>query len=102
MKHLKYGSLVCLLVFSWLASAVFASSWTCQTAGLTRQVVVFYPEAPARLPCKVFFAKPTENVLPRVLWEAQNTHNYCEHKAAEFVEKLTSSGWHCSRDEPEE
>lgn len=102
MKHLNYGSLACLLVFPWLAPEVSASSWVCTNAGLTRQVVVFYPEAPARLPCKVFFAKPTENVLPRALWEAQNTLNYCEDRAAEFVEKLNSSGWHCLRDDPEQ
>ena len=102
MKYLNLGSLVCLFVFPGLASEVCASSWTCQNAGITRQVVVFYPEAPARLPCKVFYARPMEDVLPRALWEAKNTQNYCEHKAAEFVEKLGSSGWHCSSDELEE
>jgi len=98
MKYLNSGSLLCLLVFSWLAADVSASSWTCRKTGLTRQVVVFYPDAPVRLPCKVFLAKPEENVLPRVLWEAENTQNYCEHKAAEFVEKLGSLGWRCFSD----
>ena len=92
---------VCLLVFLGLASEVSASTWTCQKAELTRQVVVFYPEAPARLPCKVFYAKPKENVLPRVLWEGKNTKNYCEHKATEFIEKLSSLGWHCFSDDLE-
>ena len=96
MKYLNYGSPVCLLVFLALASDVSASpSWTCQNAELTRHVVVFYPEAPARLPCKVFYSKPKENVLPRALWESQNTQNYCERKAEEFIEKLSSSGWRC-------
>ena len=85
MKYLNFRSPVCLLVFLGLASEVSASSWTCQIDELTRQVVVFYPEAPARLPCKVFFAKQKENVLPRALSEAKNTQNYCEHKAAEFI-----------------
>lgn len=67
-----------------------------------RQVVVFYPEAPARLPCKVFYAKPKENVLPRTLWKATNAENYCEHKAAEFVEQLGSWGWRCFRDDLEQ
>jgi hypothetical protein len=64
-------------------------------------VVVFYPGAPARLPCKVFYSKPDENVVPHVLWEASNTQNYCERKAAEFVEKLSSSGWRCLSDDLE-
>ena len=99
MKHLKLLSPVCLLVFPGLASEVSASSWTCQKAELTRQVVVVYPEAPERLPCKVFYARPKENVLPRALWEAKNTQNYCEHKAAAFIEKLSSLGWRCSGDD---
>jgi len=101
MKYLNFGFPVYLLFFPGLASEVSASSWTCQQAELTRQVVVFYPEAPARLPCKVFYAKPTENVLPRALWEAKNKQNYCEHKAAEFIEKLSSLGWHCFSDDHE-
>ena len=96
MKYLNFGSPVCLLVFLGLASEVSASSWICHQGELTREVVIFYPDAPARLPCKVFYAKPNENVLPRALWEASSTQNYCEQKAAEFIEKLSSSGWRCS------
>jgi hypothetical protein len=99
MKYLNFRFPVYLLVFLALASEVSASAWTCQKAGITRQVVVFYPEAPARLPCKVFYAKPNENVLPRALWESQNTQNYCERKAVEFIEKLSSSGWNCFSDD---
>ena len=101
MKYLNSGSLLCLLVLPGLAADVSASSWTCRNNGLTRHVVVFYPQAPARLPCKVFLARPDENVLPRVLWEAENTQNYCEHKAAEFVERLGSLGWRCSGEDLE-
>jgi len=101
MKYLIFGHTLCLLVFLGPASEVSASSWTCRKADLTRQVVVFYPEAPARLPCKVFYAKPKEDVLPRALWEARNKQNYCEHKAAEFIEKLNSLGWRCFSDDHE-
>ena len=101
VPFLNFASPVCLLVFLGLASEVSASSWTCQSAELTRQVVVFYPEAPARLPCKVFYSRPKENVLPRALWEAKNTQNYCERKAAEFIENLSSSGWRCFSDDLE-
>ena len=99
MKYLNFGSPVCLLIFLGLASEVSASTWPCQQAGRTREVVVFYPEAPARLPCKVFYSKPNENVLPRVLWEATSTQDYCEHKATEFIEKMSSSGWRCVHDD---
>jgi hypothetical protein len=102
MKYLNFKSSVCLLVIPGLASEVSAGSWTCQQAELTREVVVVYPEAPARLPCKVFYAKPKENVLPRVLWEGKNTQNYCERKAAGFVKKLSSSGWRCLGGEEEQ
>jgi hypothetical protein len=101
MKYLDIRSSVCLLVFLGLASEVSASSWMCQKTELTREVLIFYPEAPARLPCKVFYSRPKENVLPRVLWEAKNTQNYCERKAAEFIEKLRSSGWRCLSDDLE-
>ena len=102
MTYLNYRFPVCLLLFLAQAQEVSASSWTCQQGELTRQVVVFYPEAPAQLPCEVFYAKPTENILPRALWKATNKQNYCEHKAAEFVDKLRSMGWNCSSDDPEE
>ena len=101
MKYLNPGPPVCLLVILALASDVSAGAWTCQNGEITRHVVVYYPEAPVRLPCKVFYAKPEENVLPRALWEANNTQNYCEYKAAEFIEKLSSSGWHCFSDDLE-
>jgi len=95
MKYLNSGYPVCLLLILGLASEVSASTWSCQNGGITRQVIVYYPEAPARLPCKVFYAKPDENVLPHAVWEGKNTKNYCEHKAVDFVEKLRSLGWRC-------
>lgn len=98
MKCLVSGVPLSLLVLLGLAAEVFASSWTCQQAGLTRHVVIFYPEAPAQLPCKVFYSRPEENVMPRALWEAKNTRNYCERKAVEFIERLNSAGWSCIRD----
>ena len=101
MKYLSFGPPVFLLVFLVLASEVSASSSTCTKAELTRQVIVFYPGVPARLPCKVFYTKPKENVLPRALWEAKNTQNYCKRKAAEFIEKLSLLGWHCFSDDLE-
>jgi len=102
MKYLNSAVPLCVLVFLGLASEVSASSWTCQKAGNTREVVVSYPNAPARLPCKVFYAKPNQNVLPRTVWQSMNTENYCERKAAELIEKFDSLGWHCISDDREE
>jgi hypothetical protein len=104
MKYPGFIFSVYLLAASGLAaseqaSAVSASSWTCQQAGLTRQVLVFYREAPALLPCEVIYAKPDENAMPRALWKAENQQNYCEQKAVEFIKKLRSLGWQCVSDE---
>jgi hypothetical protein len=102
MTYRDHKHAVCLALFLGMPSGVLAGSWTCENDGVTRQVVVFYPDAPARLPCKVFYARPDENVLPRALWQASNTPGYCEQKAVEFIEKLGSFGWRCRGDEPEE
>ena len=83
------------------AADALADSWTCQQEDLTRHVVVYYPQSPARLPCEVFYSKPQENVVPRALWKAANREGYCERKAAEFVAKLESWGFHCALDEAE-
>jgi len=76
-----------------------ASAWTCRHGDLIRQVTVFYPNAPAQLPCRVYYSKTTENVMPRVLWRAENEVNYCEQKAEELVGKLSALGWQCASDD---
>jgi hypothetical protein len=98
MNILKNRILLFLLIALAQPTGASASSWTCQQAEISRQVVISYPEAPVRLPCKVFYAKPDENVMPRVLWEAKNTQDYCELKAVKFIEKLVSMGWQCYLD----
>ena len=90
-----------LLLSCTLVSIAFAESWTCGQASLTRQVLIVYPNEPARVPCQVYYAKPDEQVVPRVLWDAKNTHGYCERKAQGFVSKLESLGWQCGADAPE-
>lgn len=101
MKRAIITTLTCLPALLTAAAGVSADSWTCRKADLSRQVLVYYPQAPSALPCKVFYTKPNENVVPRPLWEADNTESYCEHKAAEFVAKLVSWGWRCALDAPE-
>lgn len=82
-------------------SDALAESWTCRNAELVRHVLTFYPNAPESLPCKVFYSKPKEQVMPRVLWTAENAEHFCETQAAAFVQRLESWGWECTVDAPE-
>lgn len=90
-----------LFLSAWSGASAYASneSWACKQGDLTREVLVIYPEAPALLPCRVFYSKPDENVVPRVIWEARNTEGYCKEKATDFVGTLESMGWQCGRSE---
>ena len=101
MKRSVFAAVACLPWLFGLAGGVLADSWTCEYADLKRHVVVYYPDAPAPLPCEVFYSKPQENVVPRKLWEAAHSEGYCERKAAAFVARLESWGWRCAVDEPE-
>lgn len=98
MKNLICKSWMLLLTIFIMPSESFANSWTCQYAELTRNVVIFYPNEPATLPCKVYYTKPDENVMPRTLWRAEHDDTYCERKAVEFIKTLESKGWQCSSD----
>ncbi|MES9832096.1 MAG: hypothetical protein ABW139_07595 [Candidatus Thiodiazotropha sp. DIVDIV] len=98
MKYFIYKPWVLLLTVFITPTDSFANSWTCNYAELTRHIVVFYPNEPSRLPCKVYYTKPNENVMPRTLWKAENEDNYCERNAIEFIKKLEALGWQCSID----
>jgi hypothetical protein len=98
MERLTYKSWGLLLTFLMISSECLADSWTCQHGALTRNVIIFYPNTTARLPCKVYYAKPKENVIPRTLWQAEFDEKYCKQKAVEFIEKLESWDWQCSAD----
>ncbi len=98
MKNLIFKSLVSLLTFLVMPSESFANSWTCHYAELTRNVVIFYPNEPNTLPCKVYYTKPKENIMPRTLWKAEHEDTYCERKAVEFINNLESKGWQCASD----
>ena len=98
MRHLISKSWGLLLATLIMPHESFADSWTCHYQELTRSVTIFYPSAPSKLPCKVYYAKPNENVIPRTLWKAEHEENYCQRKAVGFIEKLESLGWQCSID----
>ena len=98
LKHKIATAWACLPLFVSMLSTTTADTWTCHQGDLTRHVLAFYPEAPARLPCQVFYSKPKENVMPRALWKASHDVSFCERKAAEFAGQLRSWGWHCSNE----
>ena len=70
-------------------------AWTCTNGKLERSVTLYYPQAPASVPCRVYYGKRNENVIPRVIWSAEHDAGYCEVKAAAFVARLQSLGWSC-------
>ncbi|MCG7895347.1 MAG: hypothetical protein JAZ12_12920 [Candidatus Thiodiazotropha taylori] len=98
MKQLAFKTWGVLLAPLLFPLASLADSWSCDYEHLTRSVVILYPNEPSRLPCKVYYAKPQENVIPRTLWEARNEEGYCQRKAEGFIEKLESWGWQCTLD----
>ena len=79
--------------------AVAADAWTCTNGDLERNVTIYYPQAPQRVPCEVYYSKRDEHVIPRVLWDAQRDAGYCEARATAFVTRLESLGWHCVGDD---
>lgn len=102
MKRRHCAAAICCLPVLPLSGPALADadddSWTCRQAGIERQVTLYYPQAPAPLPCRVYYSKPDENALPRALWRARSTDGFCARKARELVERLQSSGWGCTSD----
>lgn len=57
-----------------------------------RVIELVYPTGD-QLPCEVRY---TKNGVTNVIWNAQNETQYCESKAAEFIEKQRGWGWQCA------
>lgn len=81
------------------------ASYSCVMGKMTRTVAVAYSGSEGKAPCKVNYVKDAtvkEGAAkegagePKVLFSADKEVGYCEKKAAEFVEKLKSTGWTCS------
>ena len=68
----------------------------CTLNSLVRSVDVVYSEPGQPLPCDVIYRKH-EEATGKSLWRAVNEADYCETKAAAFVEKLQSMGWQCAQ-----
>ena len=77
-------------------ASVLANTWSCTHNNLVRTVSIEYADS-GGLPCFVNYTKETEGEETRSLWSADNLEGYCEDKAEEFVAKLTSWGWDCTK-----
>ncbi len=80
-----------------LPAAASAASWTCEHNRLIREVSID-SAGENTVPCSVNYTKITEGVGMQQLWSAENEAGYCEARAEEFIAKLESWGWNCSRD----
>ncbi len=86
-----------LLIASLLLSATAAThaienvKTICTHGNQTRVIEVVYKTDDV-VPCEVRYAKEDSS---KVLWSANNAENYCEEKAATFVEKQKAWGWSC-------
>lgn len=77
-------------------TTTMATKVDCQNGNLTRTVEVIYTGTPGQPPCEVHYKKITEQPgHDQVLWDAQNSRNYCEPRMREFVEMLKGIGWNC-------
>ncbi len=72
-----------------------ATTTVCTKGKLERRVEVTPVDAAAKAPCEVKYFKESGDE-GSVLWSAKNKADYCEAKAAEFIQKLGTFGWNCS------
>ena len=102
MYHIKlvFGFFTIALIMA--PASVLANTWSCTHNNLLRTVSIEYADS-GGLPCYVNYTKETEGAATQSLWSAENLEGYCEEKAEEFVAKLTSWGWDCTKasDAPE-
>ncbi len=92
MKKLTIAAM--LLSATAATQAMDNSKTICTHDTTTRTIEIVYTGEGA-LPCEVQYTKSAE---PKVLWSANNLENYCESKAAEFIEKQQNWGWNCVAD----
>ena len=101
----KPSGLTSLRHWSLLGSALLLSTWadiaaanpiSCTQGELNRTVEIVYAEPGQPVPCEVIYAKPAAGTI-ELLWQAMNEAGYCEQQAADLIEKLEGSGWHCSK-----
>lgn len=79
------------LVIATLVTAAPANVYKCKS----RTVEVKFAGENKGLPCEVKYTKEGESE-GKTLWTANNDAAYCEQKAKEFADKLTSQGYACT------
>jgi hypothetical protein len=66
---------------------------TCTNGDQTRIISVIYDSDDNDTVCEVTYEKSTG---VQTLWSANNERDYCQERAAEFVQKQEGWGWTCS------
>lgn len=99
LKHIpppkRCAALVILTLLAGPLTA-FANPTECRQGELTRSVEIVYANPDSAVPCEVMYAKPAAGTI-EMLWQAMNEAGYCEARAEEFINKLESMGWQCSK-----
>jgi hypothetical protein len=72
------------------------TDYSCSMNNAKRSVRVVYEKDGAKTPCKVNYVRDAASGEEKTLYSATAQEGYCEQKAAEFAEKLKSTGWTCS------
>lgn len=90
------ASCLCLGAIGATAAYADGDAWYCRQGERVREVTIYYPQAPERVPCEVYYTKRDQKRMPRVLWSATREVGYCERRAAAFVDRLQALGWQCS------
>lgn len=68
---------------------------TCEQGGLIRKIEVVYVNPGQAVPCEVIYDKSGEGAIETV-WRANFEAGYCEARAMELIETLSSRGWLCA------
>ncbi len=84
-------------VFFSLPLLAFAEVTICKNGNLERRIEITSTVSDKKVPCEVKYFKEGDEA-GKTLWNAQNDAEYCEKRANEFTEKLSSLGWQCSKD----
>jgi hypothetical protein len=85
------------VAFMLMSSSDIARSreYQCARGLVIRNIVVEYQVPGQKVPCEVFYHKPSQ--IPRVLWKARAQAGFCESKADQLLQELDRNGWSCVR-----
>ena len=96
MISIKKVTPFAVLATLFISSAALVNEvYVCKQGNQERKISIDYANDGATVPCEVTYTK--EDGTTQSLWQAQNVADYCEDKAAAFVEKQRGWGWDCSK-----